>query len=538
MKPRRWLPLALSTLTMLAALGWLASCSKSTEQAAPSAPPVPAAGVSPIAAAIGSHLEYGGELYAVADMQGDIERMGNVLADFVAHSYEQSAGAFGTSAKSPDFRVLVKRLGLYNIDGFGLSSWKGSDGLHRNRGFLYTPNGRPGLLKIFGGGPGPFVTPDLAPADADLVVEGTLDLKSLEELIVSYVQDVSGPAAAQSVTEELKTAIPGTTLTGQSLVDRLNTRFILILRADPKQMLPVSATMKIPLTDFVIALDGFSDLFDQLAPLLKDNPMLTLADKNGLKTLTLEFPIPDPYSAYKLMLISDPKSKRLYLVSRESFANETVLGQGARLAASPDFKAATDGLPTQGNWLGYISQKGAAVYVEYFEKQFMTSIPPALRDSLVDLEGLNKLPHGLAMTQVNLPDGILTQSLSNRSAKDVLLLVPVATVAMVGFGATSTAPLMKSLLTSPSPSPATGTGSAADIAIRNNLRIIATAAQQYMLDKNAPQVRYTDLTSGPNPYVGNITPVSGENYDNIVLRQNTTRISVVTADGRIISFDL
>lgn len=537
MKYRRLSLVSLSGLALFASLAWLTSCSKSADTATSAAPTVPAAGISPTAAAIASHLESGGEFYAVVDVKGEIARMGDMTADFVGYLI-QNAGLLGGNsgpASKLDYRALVKKLGLYNVDGFGLSSWEGSDGLHHNRSFLYTPNGRTGLLKIFGDKPGPFVTPNLAPADADFVGEGTLDLKSLEELIVSYAQDIGGPAAVQQYTDALKQSIPGTTLTGQSLIDRLNTRVICIIRTDPKQIFQINPTVKMPMTDFLISLDGFADVLDQLAPLLKDNPMVAIADKNGMKTVTIEFPIPDPYSAYKPMLISDPKTKRLYLVSRESFANETIFGQGARLASSEDFKAATTGQPTEGNWLGYLSKKGASAFVEYYQKQSLAQLPPTLRDSYVSLTGLDKIPHGVATIQVNLPDGILTQSLSNRSPKDVVLLLPLAAVAIGGMAASEAIPAYSAARGTPMSSPG---GSSSDVAIRNNLRKIANASTQYILDKGVTEVRFPDLISGPTPYLSNITSVAGENYSNLVIRQSTTRISVTTADGRIISYDL
>ncbi len=60
----------------------------------------------------------------------------------------------------------------------------------------------------------------------------------------------------------------------------------------------------------------------------------------------------------------------------------------------------------------------------------------------------------------------------------------------------------------------------------------------YMLDKGVTEVRYQDLISGAKPYMQPLTPVAGESYDNIVIRQTTTRISVTTAAGEVVSFDM
>jgi len=534
MKSRRLIYLSLSGLALVAGLSTFAGCSKSSDN---SAPAVPAAGQSPTTATISSHLESGGELFAVVDVKGDVDQASNLMADFAGYAIKQATGAMGGGGPlaSLDTRSLVNRLGFSNIDGFGLSSWKDTDGVHHNRSFLYTPRGRTGLLKVFGGSPSPFVTPGLAPADADLAFESTVDLKSLYDLILSYVKDIGGPAAVQEITDNLKEPIPGTTITGQSLIDHLNTRGILIARADTKQILQAGPSFKMPMTDFLIGLDGFSDVLDQLEPLLKSQPFFTFSEKNGMKVVTIDFPIPDPFAVYKPIFISDPKTKRLYIVSRESFANETVFGQGARLSTSDDFKAATDGLPTEGNSLSYFSKKGAAAFVQYYDRQMLADVPPALRDSVIDFGGLEKIPHGLAMTQVNLPDGIMVQGASTRSAKDIILIAPVAAVAVVGVMAAGG---MQGYNTARAMSTVGTATTSQDQAIRNNLRMITSAAQQYMLDKGVTEVRYQDLVSGPSPLIPPAHSFAGEDYSNLIIRQTSTRITVTTASGQVISYDL
>ncbi len=537
---RRCPRLVISGLALAATLLSVVSCSKTAEEAAaapkPAAPEVPAAGLSPATKAISSHLEFGGEFYVVMDTQGDIQKVGDMMADFLGYAMQE----YGRVSSAPlpanfDYRGFLKKLGLYDLGGLGMSSWKGTDGLHHNRSFIYTPNGRTGLLKLFGDKPGPFITPNLAPADADLVGEVTLNLKTLEEQIVSYAQDIGGPATVQEVTDALKMSVPGTTLTGQSLVDRLNTRYTFILRADTKQVFDIGAGRKMPMTDFLIAIDGFADVLDQLIPLIKDNPMATVTDKNGLKMVTIQFPIPAPFSSYKPVILADSKTKRLYLASRESFVNETVNGQGARLATSEDFKLAIAGMPTEGNSLGYLSKKGAGVIAEYYQKQAMSNLPATLRDDYFDYFGVDKIPHGIASVYTNLPDGMLTQNVSSKSINQTLMAVPViALLAMTAGAQSAIAAQSQVALGAVAGAPA----SPVDRAIRNNLRQISNAAQQYMLDKGVTEVRFQDLISGPTPYLRSVTSAAGENYNNLIIRQTSTRISVTKADGTVVSFDM
>ena len=538
MNPRRWILAAIS-LALGAGLSTLPGCSKSDQTpavstpaapataAAPSAPQVPANGKSATVTTIASHLEFGGEFYAVVDVKGDLEKYFGAFGNIITSTLQQAA----SQAQSPELSAVAKlnikelfsRLGLFDADGLGLSSWQGPDGLHHNRAFLYTPRGRTGLLKIFGGASGPFVTPSLAPADTDLVMESTMDFKAVADLVLSYVRDIGGPEAAAQVSANLKQeVVPG--LSGQVLIDHLNTRLIVIARANTQKDIQVTPEIKIPTIDLLIALDGFSEIFDKLAPTLQSMGMFKFADKNGMQTATLQMQFPGPYSSYQPMLVSDPKSKRLYLVTNPAFADATIFGQGPRLSTSPDFKLATEGLPMQGNSLSYMSKHAGEAFDTYYSKQITSQLPAATRDSIMALNSMGNLPHGLAGTQSNLADGILVQGVANQSYKAIVMVAPVVAVGLVSAMAIPAFSKVRE--------------QSREKAIENNLRQIASASLTYMLDKGVTEVRYPDLIGGAKPYLQPLTPVAGESYDNIVVRQTTTRISVTMSDGTVVSYDL
>ncbi len=63
--------------------------------------------------------------------------------------------------------------------------------------------------------------------------------------------------------------------------------------------------------------------------------------------------------------------------------------------------------------------------------------------------------------------------------------------------------------------------------VTNNLRVINSAAQQFMGEKGATQAGYTDLVgSGTDNYVRSVSPVAGEDYSGISIVQSQTQISV------------
>jgi prepilin-type N-terminal cleavage/methylation domain-containing protein len=75
--------------------------------------------------------------------------------------------------------------------------------------------------------------------------------------------------------------------------------------------------------------------------------------------------------------------------------------------------------------------------------------------------------------------------------------------------------------------------------ITNNLRIIAAAAQQYMLEQGASQASDTQLegTSSFN-YVRPISKVNAETYSGLVIGSTTTQISTVEGDGTVVTFNM
>ena len=57
-----------------------------------------------------------------------------------------------------------------------------------------------------------------------------------------------------------------------------------------------------------------------------------------------------------------------------------------------------------------------------------------------------------------------------------------------------------------------------------------------MLDKGEPQIRYSQIVGDEN-YLTSVPSISGESYEQIDIRTNTTRISVTTREGKKVHYD-
>ncbi|HSY53286.1 MAG TPA: prepilin-type N-terminal cleavage/methylation domain-containing protein [Opitutaceae bacterium] len=78
-------------------------------------------------------------------------------------------------------------------------------------------------------------------------------------------------------------------------------------------------------------------------------------------------------------------------------------------------------------------------------------------------------------------------------------------------------------------------------AVTNNLRQIAAAAQQYMLENGVSQVSETQLAGTDTTYyLRPVTPVIGEIYTTLTMDNTVTQISVSENDGNstIVTYNL
>lgn len=70
--------------------------------------------------------------------------------------------------------------------------------------------------------------------------------------------------------------------------------------------------------------------------------------------------------------------------------------------------------------------------------------------------------------------------------------------------------------------------------ILNNLRIVAAAGSQYILENGATQVGYSSLVG---TYFPTIAPVAGEVYTTLVVSGNGGTLSIAQADGTTVTFN-
>jgi len=117
----------------------------------------------------------------------------------------------------------------------------------------------------------------------------------------------------------------------------------------------------------------------------------------------------------------------------------------------------------------------------------------------------------------------------NKNKNAFTLIEILIVVAIIGLLATMAVPAFRK-----------AQQSARESAIKNNIRQVVSAAQQYMLNENVTTVTYAQLTTpGANTlsdpaYLKTITPVAGESYAGLPAFSITgTTFNISTPDGTV-----
>ena len=369
--------------------------------------------------AVASHLNLGGNVFGYIDVDGDIEKLADLIQGLKA---KMPVGEMPPHLQNLDMVKVLADLGLDGIEAMGMSSYKNGE-LYHNRAFLYVPGGREGLLKVVGGDAGPFMAKSLAPGDADLVIEQTLNVAAVYEVVSKMVMHFGGEGAFAEFRSEMGEINPRLGLSMADLLGKLDTRLTVVARVHPDKPLEIpDAPVEIPSFDFLVALDDLGWLYDKITGKMRTEMPAEQAAQmfvkgDGFEKIVLP-PMPAPdMPVVQPVIHHDIANKRIYMASTQAYLDECLAGK-TRLADSEEFKAATAGLPTEGNGLSYVStglvQALREIYGEVTESPGATiGAQEAMIISMMTL--LPKIDQAQAKVTVNEKQGIFVSSNSTAS---------------------------------------------------------------------------------------------------------------------------
>lgn len=498
----RWLSPALLALAALAG-------SPLAARAADSVALVPAAERSASFDAVAQHLELGGTLFGYMDVDGDVERIAAVVRGMVDNIAAEVPQAV---LFQQDYAKIAADLGLTDVKAIGLSS-VAVEGGFRNRCFFYTPGGRHGLLAALGGPATPFQNLDLAPDNADLFCENEVDLSAAYSAIREVVGYVAGQATANLLDAQLKGTEQQAGFSALDLVQRLKGRVTCIVRFEDTApiTLPTPKPIRIPAFSLVLRIDGIAPTFQGL---LDNAPAFERTTEGDTTIYSLKGPLPVEGWAPLLAIDGDA----LYLATSRGIY-DTCFQKGARLHTLPALTAALDSLGRTGNGLTYISP---GCFARLHQLAELNQDNPEFARSLQF--ALGNLPQtGVPMVSVrtNLPDGILFRSTWNSSLKQNIAAATVYNPVTIGLLSAMAIPAFQKVR-----------ANSQQNTIKNNLRQLSAAAQQFYLENDATTATYDDLV-GPDRYIKELTSVAGEDYRGIVFESGTP-IQLTLPDGEVV----
>jgi type IV pilus assembly protein PilA len=465
--------------------------------------------------AVTRQLELGGTVYGYVDIDGDagkLARSAGALVQELARAQPQLAGL----AKQ-DFAALFTVAGFNDVKAIGVSSVPDGTGFFRNRFFLYTPEGRHGLLKGLGGPPAPFTHLKLAPADADVYSETELDVPAVYDAVRDLVGRIGGEQAQTGMQDGLKRAGESAAISVLNVINGMKGRASFVLRFDAEKTmrLPGPAGVTLPAFSWMLCVDGVAQAIE---PALARSPVFARLPETALALYALRVPV--PLECMKPVI--GIEGGRLYIASTAEFLT-TCRTQPAGLGELPALRASLAQLGETGNGLSYVSPRFFS-RLRDLEKLNAGAKPDVQRVLHLITRQLAVPDRPIVAVRQNLPEGILVRAYQNRSVKNELALAAVYNPVTVGVMAAMAIPAFQKVRLA-----------SQQKAVLNNLRQLAAAADQHYLENGVDEATYDDLV-GPDHYIKALHVVAGEDYRTLRFKQGQP-LRIRLPDGRVVEYN-
>ena len=473
---------------------------------------------------VSNFLDLGGVFYAYMDLTGEAEALGKQITEIV-ESVRQQVPQIPQAAGLPlDFVKVMEATGFSGLHAVGMSSREIGDGMFHNRSILFFNEGPEGLFRLFGDTPHPFDSLDLAPASSDVVFELSYRPEEVRDSVLAIGDALAGAFGRSVITAQLDSPQPdlgGRTV--NEMIEQIGNRMMLIVDFDNENLLPFGSFGNFPYTDFLIAFDGVTELIESNRAFLEQQPQIAWTDTDtGFEIKVTQSP-PPPFDYVQPVLIADSTTQRVFLASNQVFLDEC-LQNSDKLKNTDDFRQAANLLPPEGISFSYVSPEYPEAIMTFvssamgtnplFESQFsgiMEMLIPDMDQSIA------------SVTTVG-PEGLYSASNLNYSHRTTLATLAVQPLAFaVGMSSAMAIPAFQKVR-----------ANSQEKTITNNLRQVASAGQQFMLEEGVTEASYSDLV---HEYFPPISPVDGEDYTSLEVKGTGGTLSVTTASGDTVEYE-
>ena len=386
---------------------------------------------------VAQHLDRGGTFYLYVDLRDVLRRGVGELAKAVSEPDSPQ----DVLSKLEAVERVIDTLGLYGIHDLGASSFPESNGRHLGKAFLSVPENRKGLTMAFSRPHHAFGGLAMAPEDTIHFVSYDVDGQAILALARQVANDAGGAEMAQKLDAQITATSTKAGVDLASLVQSVSGEIWTLVRLDAERLLPVG-TRSVAEPQAAIGVDVVSPLLFEtvVAQLTKNQAAGPERVVSGMQIVPVV--LPPGENAWKVDPVVAFDGQRFYAATHASLLDRMiVVREGAPgLATNPEFLALSEGLPTQGNGMGFGSARLTA-FIQQLTYASASGAPAGPEQAFMSvvmnrLSGGNVGSYGIIQ---GLPDGIYSVTRSGLSGHDQVLalaLVPVgvmAATAVPGF---------------------------------------------------------------------------------------------------------
>lgn len=495
---------------------------------------VPVANRSTAFTAVAKELDLGGVQYSFLDFEDIIADMGKSLNNIFQDIQAMTPGQPPAIPFQIQLDPILDALGIYQLEAMGQSAYLNGTS-YRNKSFFYMPEGKRGLFTLVGKEPQSFDSLQAVPADVDLAAVSQFSGQALFKLLESVSMAVMGDGGPAFVNGMTANPVPHTGgMTVRELIESLETEVTLAVRFDGSIEVPLpqeGIVLTMPSPQFAFVFENMGTLFEKLGQdegPLADLPSETQGDFVVYPLIQFTMSSKGPY-AEKMdpILARNLKTGQVHFVSHRSMFKPELDAENNLLNAE-SFKQATEGLPSDGNSLLYLSLAMQDEVIT-FREHLLAEIPQAkffftFYSMQIPLLRLKEAKQPVAVVTRYQKDGILTvanwpmpfpnSSMGGGSGTTVMTAGLLAAMAIPAFNKVREQSREKTIV--------------------NNLRQIASAGQQYILETGEAEVGYAKLLA--EGYFVNILPVAGESYEDLVVSEEGGALKVETVNGKVVEY--
>ncbi|GHB90032.1 type IV pilin protein [Cerasicoccus arenae] len=491
-----------------------------------SIPLVPVANRSPNFEPVAARLDLGGRNYMFMDFSGAMQQAGASLTAVMSNLAQMQPDNMQMMMLGMiPYEAIIKTLGVSNLAAYGVSSYEDGS-LFRNKSVVYMPDGVEGIFTISGTEPMTIAGLDMAPENTDIFVEYMFNSGAIKDMIYTIAEQMNPGNGEQFAQGFLSARANDTGPSWQEILDKSNTVVNVVVRFGDPIDVPVPEedfTLKAPNVEFMLSMKNMAWLVtDGVIPVDE----MEVSDEMGAKvyrdnegTTTLQSSSAYTASWNPALIV---QGQDIAIVSHVSFWQECLSGK-TTLRESAKFQEATADFPEKGNAMFYCSDDAFNAYVDVrddiYENVPEAAATRAMMSFYMPLAGIPRQDKSSA--------AIVTVD-QNMIFSDSRWPTPggaggsMTSVSTVGLLAAMAIPAFQKVREQ-----------SREKAITNNLRQIAAAGQQYILEEGVVSVSYPKLA---DYFYAPIQPVNGEDYSELVISEDGGVLEVTTDNGETISF--